>query len=296
MNHPPPSRLQAADSDNTNLIALLETPRFELIPLNNALDQAEYLPDGAQVSVTASPAKGLTATIELAIALSDLGFDVAPHLSARMIRDKHHLIDIVSQCETNGIDHAFVMAGDTEDPLGYFDSVELLHDLETIDHGLNQIGIGGYPEGHPSISDSALLAALRTKQPHASYITTQMCFDPIAIEKWIGTVRAAGIDLPIRIGIPGAARIRRLISISAKIGVGDSVRFLAKSGGSSSNLLKPGGYAPENLLRRVLPGVLGSAAGIEGLHIYTFNDVENTERWRQRTLEEAHAAIVFASS
>lgn len=285
------SLIETADTNLTSLIAMLETPRFELIPLTNALDQAEHLPQGAHVSVTASPTKGLPATIELASAPFDLGFAVVPHLSARLIRDRYHLSDIVATLKAMGTDHAFEIAGDSDDPVGYFDSVELLHDLDNIEHGLKQIGIFGYPESHPKIQDQDLLAAPKTNQSHASYITTQMRFAPAIIKDWIGTVRTEGIDLPIRVGIPEVARIRRLISISAKIGVGDSVRFLTKTGGAARKLVRLGGYAPDELLRRLLTTDLEPAAQIEGLNIYTFNDIENTERWRLGLLETTRAAL-----
>ena len=45
------------------LARILTRPTFELVPLKNALDQAAALPAGATVSVTASPAKGLEATV-----------------------------------------------------------------------------------------------------------------------------------------------------------------------------------------------------------------------------------------
>jgi len=279
-----------------DLTGLLETPRFELIPVSNVLDSVEHLPAGAKVSVTASPTRGIESTITLASTLADLGFDVAPHLAARMIRDRIHLEDIVETLAAKHIEHAFVIAGDADHSGVYFDSVDLLRDLETINHSLKQIGIGGYPEGHPTISNSDLMAALKAKQPYASYVTTQMCFDPGAIRAWIESIRGSGVDLPIRIGVPGVARIRKLISISAKIGVGSSIRFLAKSGDLPRTLMRPGGYEPDTLVHELVPGAADSVLRIEGLHIYTFNDVENTERWRKRMLDETRATTESARS
>ena len=45
------------------LRSLVAAPKFELIPLKNALDAAEALPDGATVTVTASPSHGIESTI-----------------------------------------------------------------------------------------------------------------------------------------------------------------------------------------------------------------------------------------
>ena len=47
-------------------------------------------------SVTASPAKGIEATVALCAELQLAGFTAVPHLSARMIRDRAHLVDLVA--------------------------------------------------------------------------------------------------------------------------------------------------------------------------------------------------------
>src|SRR5207342_3757979 len=79
------------------LARILEAPTFELVPLKNALDQAAFLPPGALVSVTASPAKGMDATIELSSRLRERGYVVVPHLSAHMIRDRAHLAELLGR-------------------------------------------------------------------------------------------------------------------------------------------------------------------------------------------------------
>jgi methylenetetrahydrofolate reductase (NADPH) len=290
MSNPEDIPAKAAGAWEQGLTGLLAATEFEIIPVTSALSEVEYLPQGARVSVTASPAKGIEATIELSSALSHLGFDVSPHLAARMVRDRHHLTDIVTRLAAEGIGRALVIAGDSDDPGGYFDSLELLRELDEINHSLQRVGIGGYPEGHPTIANSRLLEALKLKQRSASHIVTQMCFDPAITKRWIRSIRASGIDLPIHLGIPGVARVRKLVSISAKIGVGNSVRFLMKSGDLSRTLMKRGGYEPDQLVHAFVPSELESDAHVEGLHIYTFNDVRNTEAWRQRMLEAAHSA------
>ena len=51
----------------------LAAPKYELIPLKNVMEQSEHLPSGATVSVTASPAKGMAATIDLTLELQARG-------------------------------------------------------------------------------------------------------------------------------------------------------------------------------------------------------------------------------
>src|SRR5437899_6811500 len=204
---------------------ILAAPKFELIPIKSVLDQAAFLPAGATVSVTASPAKGIEATVEVAEQLADRGFRVVPHLSARMIRDRAHLRDLLAHLDAAEIRRAFVVGGDASEPGAFYDGLSLLREMADLGHRLTEIGVPCYPEGHPTIPRENLLRALADKQPYAQYMTTQMCFDARAIEAWIAARRAEGIRLPVHIGLPGVADTHKLIAISARIGIGDSKRF-----------------------------------------------------------------------
>ena len=156
----------------------MQAPTFELVPLKNALDQASFLPPGATVSVTASPAKGIEATVALCEQLQGRGFRAVPHLSARMIRDRAHLAELIAWLEGAGVDRAFVVGGDAKEPGAYPDGLSLLRAMAEIGHPLAEIGIPAYPQGHAFIADAPLLEALRAKVAFASYMTTQLCFDP----------------------------------------------------------------------------------------------------------------------
>jgi len=271
------------------IAGVLEDPKFELIPLKNVDDQAGYLPPGATISVTASPAKGIEATIELCERLQARGFRVIPHLSARMIRDRAHLAELLARLESAAIRRAFVVGGDAEQPGDYLDGLSLLRAMAEIGHGLTDLGVPCYPEGHATIPDGALLQALADKQPYVTYMTTQMCFDPVAITSWLADRRSHGITLPVWIGLPGVAELHKLMLISARIGVADSKRFLRKNTRLVGRLVRPGGYSPHRLLEGLAPALDDPAAGIRGLHIYTFNQVETTEEWRRRYLEQLTA-------
>jgi methylenetetrahydrofolate reductase (NADPH) len=263
------------------LAKVLAAPTFELVPLRNALEQAALLPAAATVSVTASPAKGIEATVALSGQLQALGFRAVPHLSARMVRDRAHLRELVAWLEGAGVDRAFVVGGDAKEPGAYPDGLSLLRDMAEIGHPLAEIGIPCYPQGHAFIADRVLLDALRAKTAFASYMTTQLCFDPGAIGSWLRERRAEGLALPVHVGIPGVAEPHRLLAISARIGVADTHRFLTKNARFVARLLRSGGfYRPDSLLEGLVPVVADPAAGIADLHLYTFNAVEATERWR----------------
>ena len=260
---------------------VLADPTFELIPLKNARDQAAFLPRGATVSVTASPAKGLEATVELAAELATGGLRAIPHLSARMVRDREHLEALLDGVAAAGIDRAFVVGGDAEVPGEFLDGLSLLEAVESLGRLPVEIGIPCYPQGHPTIPDERLLAALHAKARFASYMTTQLCFDAAAIAEWLAARRAEGIELPVRIGIPGVAAIPKLLEISARIGVRDASRFIRKNARFVGQLLASGGlYRPTRLLEQLAPLIADPAANVIGLHVYTFNQVEATVAWR----------------
>ena len=283
-------RSRVAPSGRAALARVLDAPTFELVPLKNALDQAAFLPAGATVSVTASPAKGIESTVELCGALQGLGFRAVPHLSARMVRDRAHLRDLVAWLEGAGVDRAFVVGGDAKEPGAYEDGLALLRDMAEIGHPLSEIGIPCYPQGHAFIPDAALLEALRAKASFASYMTTQLCFDPVAIGSWLRARRAEGLALPVHVGVPGVAEPHRLLAISARIGVADTHRFLTKNARFVARLVRSGGfYKPDGLLDGLAPVAADPAAGIADLHLYTFNAVDATERWRREYLARLEA-------
>jgi methylenetetrahydrofolate reductase (NADPH) len=269
------------------LARLLANPTFELVPLKNALDQAAFLPVGATVSVTASPAKGIEATVALCEQLQAAGFRAVPHLSARMVRDRAHLVDLIGWLEGAGVQRAFVVGGDEKEPGAFPDGLSLLRAMAEIGHPLNEVGIPVYPQGHAFISDRLLLEALRDKVAYASYMTTQLCFDPGAIAAWLAARRAEGIVLPVHVGVPGVAEPQKLLAIAARIGVADTHRFLSKNIRFVARLLRSGGfYRPDALLEGIAPHALDSAANMTGVHLYTFNAAQATEAWRQAFLEK----------
>ncbi len=268
---------------------LLSDPIFELIPMSNVSEQARHLPTSARVSVTASPQKTLEDSLDLAAELAERGHRVIPHLSARMTRDMAHLESLLARIADLGLRQAFVVGGDP-DPVGDFsDGLSLLRAMERIGHDL-EVGVPCYPEGHPSIPDSALDQALIEKQPHASWMTSQMCFDAKAVSSWLRRERERGITLPLVLGIPGAAERTKLLRISARIGVGQSLSFLRKNVGLIGAFVRPGGYDPAELLLGLGEDLADARLRIVGCHVYTFNQCDTTEEWRQRLLASLESA------
>jgi methylenetetrahydrofolate reductase (NADPH) len=274
------------------LAQALRHPRYEVILLDGTEEQVlEHIPKEAKLTVTASPQKGMEVTLQLAEQLAAQGYHVAPHFSARLIEDGARVEEILQRLHEAGIRDAFVVAGDAKEPIGEFTGApELLESMSKIGHELEEIGITGYPEGHPFLRDESLRQALYEKRPYATYIVSQICFDPETTSGWIRGVRERGVELPIYIGIPGAVSKRKLMQISSSIGVGGSADFLKKHGNWFVQLLLPGGYSPDDLVKELGPYLGDPDCGVDGFHIYTFNEVKNTEAWRQEMLSAIERA------
>jgi len=270
---------------NDVLVDFLRRPRYEVLPTDDAVERVTaYVPRDVTVTVTASPRRGMPATVLLAVALARLGYHAIPHISARMIRDRHELGQILDALRAAGIKNVFVIAGDAKQPAGEFpDALSLLNALPE-DHGLTEIGITGYPESHPFIHDDITIQAMWDKRRYATYMVSNMSFDPDAVNRWIKRVRNRGVELPIHLGMAGVADPARLLRLSTKIGITESARFLRGHPSWVARMLRPGGYEPGRFLSALMPEIALPDRKVAGLHVFTFNEIEPTERWRQEML------------
>jgi methylenetetrahydrofolate reductase (NADH) len=270
----------------SRIAPLLESPRYEVFPAGNIEEAvAEWVPAGMTVTVTASPAKGLGATLDLTERLAGRGYRVVPHLSARLVADDAHLTDIVARLRACGVDDVFVPAGDADPPAGRFDSaLPLLERLSEMGGPFSQIGITGYPESHPIIGDDVTIQAMWDKRRYATYLVSNLCFDPVTLRRWIERVRARGVTLPLYVGLAGPLDRARLVRMAAKAGASESARFLARHTEWFLRLGTPGGYSPERLLERTRSALASPASAVVGLHLFTFNQVQQAEQWRRALL------------
>jgi len=266
---------------------LLQRPRYEVFPAASTEDAVlEWVPAGLTVTVTASPAKGLDPTLDLTERLTGRGYRVVPHLSARLVRDDAHLADIVARLAGSGVDDVFVPAGDADPPAGRFDSaISLINRLAEMGRPFARVGVTGYPESHPRIGDDITIQAMWDKRHHASYLVSNLCFDPATLRRWIARVRARGVALPMFIGIAGPVDRARLLRMAAKAGVAESARFLTGHTDWLLRLGTPAGYNPARLLERTGATLADPASAVEGLHVFTFNQVRQTEQWRRSLLD-----------
>jgi methylenetetrahydrofolate reductase (NADPH) len=264
---------------------LLRSPRYEVVPLDGVEEEVlAHVPPEVTVTVTVSPTKGHEPTLALTASLAAQGYSVVPHLSARLLSGDSEVAELVTRLRENGVRGVFVVAGDAEVPRGgLHGALDLLEALDRLGRPFEEVGIAGYPERHPLFDDAAAIEALEAKAPHATYVVSQVCFDPVVTARWIEETWARGTRLPVYVGVPGAVPRAKLLRVSTRIGIGDSLRFLRKNGSFAGRLLR--GFDPDGLVDGL--GDVLAGEQVAGFHVFTFNDLRDTEAWRQRRLRAA---------
>jgi methylenetetrahydrofolate reductase (NADPH) len=273
------------------LADMVTSARYEVLPTPTAEEKVlAHLPLDRTVTVTASPAKGLEATLALTESLARQGYVAVPHLAARMVSGRPELAEICARMQEAGVRTVFVPGGDQDPAAGdYTSALDLLEDLTALGTPFPEVGIAGYPESHPTISDDLTVQAMWDKRRHATHVVSNLNFDPDSIKRWVDRMRARGITMPVLLGIPGPIDRAKLLSMASKIGVGDSTRFLVKHKGTMTRLAAPGGFTGEKFLERCAPALARPGSMVTGLHVYTFNQIAETEAWRREYLDRLMA-------
>jgi methylenetetrahydrofolate reductase (NADPH) len=270
------------NKDREAVRRLLQHARYEVLP--TATIEAKVLgsvPTDIPVTITASPSMGLERTVEMAESLTSQGYDVVPHLAARMISGRSELTELVERLTATGVTNVFVPGGDAQAVGDYPDALAMLEDLTAMGSPFKDVGVAGYPESHPTINDDLTIQSMWDKRKHATYVVSNLTFDPGVVKDWVHRMRLRGISLPLLLGLPGPVDRTKLMGMATKIGVGDSTRFLSKQKGLMTRLVAPGGFTGESFLTKCAPSVGEPEAKVDGLHVYTFNQVAETEAWRQ---------------
>ncbi len=277
---------RAARPHRAALARALREASYEILPFKSTEEAVlDHVPREVALTVTTTEAKGLDRTLDLTERLSRHGYRAAPHLAARLVRDRVHLVDVVARLREAGVGEVFVIGGDAAEPAGEFtDALGLLECLDELGRPFSSVGIGGYPEGHGHISDELIEQALERKAPHATEIVTQLCFTAATTAGWARTAKARGVDLPVRVGIPGAVDRQKLVRISAGLGLGQSARFLLKQQSMFWRFFLPGGYSPDRLIDGLAPSFGAAGTNLAGFHVFTFNELAKTEAWRRDRL------------
>jgi len=272
----------------TDLPAVLRGPSIEMTgkDVPALLEAAPYLAPGTRVNVTYLGNEDLPMRTAASAAVLEQGFVPVPHISARRLHSQEELEEFLQALEGVGATKSvFAVGGDPNPPFGpYEDSLQLIQTGLLPKYGVEHVSIAGYPEGHPDITDEQLWSALTGKHQAlkdaglASTVLTQFLFDVDAAVAWIEQVRERGVDTFIRIGVPGPAGIKRLLSFAGRFGIGANAMIVKKYGFSLTNLLGTAG--PEKFITE-LAEKLTPAHGEVGLHFYAFGGLKATAEWIQ---------------
>ncbi|WP_150135271.1 methylenetetrahydrofolate reductase [Streptomyces hyaluromycini] len=258
-------------------------------------ETGDTIPRDTRVNITFLANENLEMRLAAARAVKRLGFVPVPHLSARRLGSKADFEGFLAGLRADGTcDNVFTVGGDPARPEGpYEDSLSLIESGLLNEFGVRHVGISGYPEGHPAIAEDVLWSALRDKSAALAArgldgsVITQFGFDVDPVLAWIERVRGMDIALPVRIGVPGPAGVRRLLSYAARFGVGTSATIARKYGLSLTNLMGTAG--PDRFLRALAEGYDPARHGEVKVHFYTFGGLRATAEWAARFRKEIEA-------
>ncbi|MFD6024239.1 methylenetetrahydrofolate reductase [Streptomyces griseoluteus] len=243
------------------------------------------LDGGTRINVTYLAGEDAGMRLAAARSVREQGFVPVPHLSARRLRSSAELERFLGGlAEAGAVDNVFVVGGDPARPEGpYEDALSVIRGGLLHRYGVRHVGICGYPEGHPAIGDDALWSALTGKAAAiaeaglAGEVITQFGFDAEAVLTWLEALRERGVRLPVRVGVPGPAGVRRLLGYATRFGVGTGASVARKYGLSLTNLMGTAG--PDRFLDDLAGGYDPSRHGAVGLHFYTFGGLRTTAEW-----------------
>lgn len=276
--------------------ALLRGYSIEVMPRTAAKvdDFRDLLPAGTRVYIAHIDGTEIADMVHTAARLTREGFVPMPHLPARLIRDRATLENWLAMYRGEaGVDQALLLAGGVAQPRGDFDNSMQLLETGLFDKaGFTRLHVAGHPEGNrdidPDGGEANVMAALRWKQAFRARtdarmaLATQFCFEAAPIVAWAEALRAAGIDLPIHIGIAGPARLQTLIKFAIACGVGPSLKVLQKRAMDVSKLLLP--YEPGEVIAELAAHRAAHPdCGIEAVHFFPLGGIAATAGWATDT-------------
>lgn len=253
----------------------------------------EAIPSGTKINVTFLGNEDLPMRVAAAKAVREAGFTPVPHVSARRIGSQGQLEEFLDALQQVGAtDHVFSVGGDPATPEGpYPDALSVIRSGVLQRYGVKEVSIAGYPEGHPDIPTDVLWRHLDDKSAALkeagldAVILTQFAFDTDPVMAWIREVRARGIQTQIRVGTPGPAGVKRLVSFARRFGVGANAMIVKKYGFSLTNLLGTAG--PDRFLTDLSAQLAAEpSTGDVRLHFYTFGGLLATAEWAGRFAAE----------
>ncbi|MFC7704415.1 methylenetetrahydrofolate reductase [Plastorhodobacter daqingensis] len=253
-------------------------------------DFRALLPRGTLVYIAHIDGTPIEEMVETARRLRDEGFDVMPHFPARIIPDATVLKDWILRYRNEaGVERGLLLAGGVAAPRGAFDSSIGLMETGLFDrHGFRALHVAGHPEGNrdidPDGGTKAVDEALRWKQAFSERtdasmaIVTQFLFDPAPALEWSQRIAAAGVNLPIHLGIAGPTKLSTLIKFAIACGVGPSLQVLQKRAMDVSKLLVP--FTPDEVLAGIADWQANHPdSAIRRIHVFPLGGIRASAEW-----------------
>jgi methylenetetrahydrofolate reductase (NADH) len=247
---------------------------------------ASLLPAGTPVYVNHLPRRELAHTLPALIALAEAGLEPVPHIAARRIASRPEAEAFLKQAvRLARVRKVLLIGGDVDAPLGpYADGAALMRDRLLSGCGIEQVGLPGYPEGHPRIASATLAAALAEKLALAKaqglgvHVVTQFSFAPSRIVEYCADLARRAPTVPVYVGLPGPTSPRTLLRYAQRCGVGASLRALQAQGMGAVRLFTH--VDPTDQLTALARHMhTGSASNVVGVHLYSFGGVATTAHW-----------------
>jgi len=240
------------------------------------------LPAGAQVYLSAVPTRPQAELIAYANRVRAAGFVPVPHLAVRNLASVSAFDEWLARMRAEAdVRRLLVIAGDRDRPQGPFAStIDVIESGLLQRHGIEEIGVAGYPEGHPRIAADALDRALAAKLESAEqtglavHIVTQFCFNAERIARWLRHLRDLGFEHMVRIGMAGPTNLATLLRYAHRCGVAASAQGLARQSGLLKHLV--GTSAPDGIIR---PLAEADGLGRVAAHFFSFGGIGATARW-----------------
>jgi methylenetetrahydrofolate reductase (NADPH) len=255
---------------------------------------AELLPAGTPVYVNHLPRRPLADTLPALMALAKAGLEPVPHVAVRRIASRTEAEAFLKEAvQQAGVRKVLLIGGDVSEPLGpYAEGAAMLRDNLLADCGVRQVGLPGYPEGHPRIASATLAAALAEKLARArgqglgAYIVTQFSFAPHRIVEYCADLARRAADVPVYVGLAGPSSPVTLLRYAQRCGVSASLRALQAQGMGAVRLFTH--VDPTDQLAALAPHTRsGSASNVVGVHLYSFGGVAATAAWMNARITRA---------
>ena len=253
-------------------------------------DFRDHLPENTRVYIAHIEGTPIEDMVKTAKRLAEDGFPTMPHFPARIIKDKATLNEWISRYQGEaGVNQALLLAGGVNKPHGEYESSMNLLETGLFDKAkFKNIHIAGHPEGNKDIdpdgSTKNVDAALQWKQNYKNRtdakmaIATQFAFEAGPIIEWANSIKNAGIDIPIHIGIAGPAKLQTLIKFAIACGVGPSLKVLQKRATDVTKLLLP--YEPTEVLSQLADHKANNPDfNIMSVHFFPLGGIKTNAKW-----------------